>query len=264
MTYTGEAGSELFVPSRHGPAPFEAVVAAGAEFGLGLAGLCDTRLAAHGEGEPRLHPRRRQLRDPARGRPEVHVRIRHRLPRSRRLRRSPTRFPPAGWCRSRSTIPNPLLRGGEPLLRDGKPVGYARTAAYGHTLGRAVGLAMIEVDEPVAEDVDRGGRVHHARVRGPPCGRRTDHREPPPPLRPHRRPLVVATCGRTAAAPCFGRDVRGRYDRERHKPPHLDEPGTGISRVGERRAVEAERREVGRGRRYRARSCRSHRTTTRT
>jgi 4-methylaminobutanoate oxidase (formaldehyde-forming) len=32
----------------------------------------------------------------------------------------------------------------EVIRRDGRPVGYLRAASYGHTLGGAVGLAMIE------------------------------------------------------------------------------------------------------------------------
>jgi 4-methylaminobutanoate oxidase (formaldehyde-forming) len=32
---------------------------------------------------------------------------------------------------------------------DGKPVGYVRAASYGHTLGGAVALAMVEGGEPV-------------------------------------------------------------------------------------------------------------------
>lgn len=40
--------------------------------------------------------------------------------------------------------PAPLLWGGELILCDGKPVGEVRSAAYGHTLGRSVGLALIE------------------------------------------------------------------------------------------------------------------------
>ena len=40
--------------------------------------------------------------------------------------------------------PEPLLWGGEPVLRDGRWLGYVRAAAYGHTLGGAVGLAMLE------------------------------------------------------------------------------------------------------------------------
>jgi len=53
--------------------------------------------------------------------------------------------------------PEPLLWGGEPLLRDGRWFGHVRAGAYGHTLGGAVGLA--EVEDPAgipAEAVDAG------------------------------------------------------------------------------------------------------------
>ena len=45
--------------------------------------------------------------------------------------------------------PDPLLFHGEVLLADGEPVGYLRSASYGFTLGGAVGLAMVTLDEPV-------------------------------------------------------------------------------------------------------------------
>lgn len=40
--------------------------------------------------------------------------------------------------------PLPLLYHGEPIWRDGKIVGSIRSSSYGHTLGGAVGLAMID------------------------------------------------------------------------------------------------------------------------
>ena len=40
--------------------------------------------------------------------------------------------------------PEPLMFHAEIVKKDGKPVGYVRAASYGHTLGGAVGLAMIE------------------------------------------------------------------------------------------------------------------------
>jgi 4-methylaminobutanoate oxidase (formaldehyde-forming) len=40
--------------------------------------------------------------------------------------------------------PEPLLFHAEVLLRDGVAVGYVRAASYGHTLGGAVGLALVE------------------------------------------------------------------------------------------------------------------------
>jgi len=52
--------------------------------------------------------------------------------------------------------PEPLMFHGEVILRDGQVVGDVRAASYGHTLGAAVGLAMIEGD-PVDEAYIRGG-----------------------------------------------------------------------------------------------------------
>jgi len=49
--------------------------------------------------------------------------------------------------------PEPMLHHGEIVLRDGDPVGYVRAGSYGHTLGGAVGLAMVEADEPLTADV---------------------------------------------------------------------------------------------------------------
>lgn len=47
--------------------------------------------------------------------------------------------------------PEPMMFHAEIVLRDGKPVGYIRAASYGFTLGGAVGLAMVENDEPIAK-----------------------------------------------------------------------------------------------------------------
>jgi 4-methylaminobutanoate oxidase (formaldehyde-forming) len=45
--------------------------------------------------------------------------------------------------------PKPLMFHAEIVRRNGKPVGYIRAASYGWTLGGAVGLAMIEGGEPI-------------------------------------------------------------------------------------------------------------------
>ena len=47
--------------------------------------------------------------------------------------------------------PKPLMFHAEPVWRDGQPVGYVRAASYGHTLGGAVGLAMIEGGSAVVD-----------------------------------------------------------------------------------------------------------------
>ena len=52
--------------------------------------------------------------------------------------------------------PDPMLHHAEIVLRDGAPVGYVRAGSYGHTLGGSVGLAMIEADEPITSDLIAG------------------------------------------------------------------------------------------------------------
>jgi len=47
------------------------------------------------------------------------------------------------------TDPKPLLFHAEVVSRNGRPAGYLRSASYGFTLGGAVGLAMIDADEPI-------------------------------------------------------------------------------------------------------------------
>ncbi len=68
--------------------------------------------------------------------------------------------------------PEPILYGGEPVLRDGRWLGYVRAGAYGHTLGGAVGLAMLEDEAglPAAAitdarlEVEIAGRRYPARA----------------------------------------------------------------------------------------------------
>jgi len=47
--------------------------------------------------------------------------------------------------------PEPLMFHAEPIWRNGQRVGYVRAASYGHTLGGAVGLAMIEGGNSVVD-----------------------------------------------------------------------------------------------------------------
>ena len=46
----------------------------------------------------------------------------------------------------------PLLWGGEALLRDGRPVGDLTSAGYGHTLGASVGLGYVKRADGAAID----------------------------------------------------------------------------------------------------------------
>lgn len=52
----------------------------------------------------------------------------------------------------------PMLWGGELILRDGKPVGEVRSAAYGHTLGRSVALGLLHNEAGIDKDFIESGR----------------------------------------------------------------------------------------------------------
>jgi glycine cleavage system aminomethyltransferase T/glycine/D-amino acid oxidase-like deaminating enzyme len=66
----------------------------------------------------------------------------------------------------------PMVWGGELLLRDGEPAGQVTSAAYGATVGACVGLALLRSDRPVSADdlaasafeVDLAGERLPARV----------------------------------------------------------------------------------------------------
>ena len=55
--------------------------------------------------------------------------------------------------------PEPLLYHGEPVLRDGAWFGYVRAGAYGHTLGGAVGLAMVEDEAGIPAEAIETARL---------------------------------------------------------------------------------------------------------
>jgi 4-methylaminobutanoate oxidase (formaldehyde-forming) len=53
--------------------------------------------------------------------------------------------------------PEPMMFHAEIVRRNGNGVGYIRAASYGHTLGGAVGLAMIDAGEPIDQKYLDGG-----------------------------------------------------------------------------------------------------------
>jgi 4-methylaminobutanoate oxidase (formaldehyde-forming) len=53
--------------------------------------------------------------------------------------------------------PEPMLWGGELVLRDGAPVGQVTSAAWGETLGACVGLAYVRTPVEGGHEVDVGG-----------------------------------------------------------------------------------------------------------
>jgi glycine cleavage system aminomethyltransferase T/glycine/D-amino acid oxidase-like deaminating enzyme len=151
ITYLGELGYELYIPSEQALHVYDRLVAAGARVGLRHAGLktlascrmekgyrdyghdidnTDTVLEA-GLGfavdlkKPTFLGKEAVLAQKARG--PLHKRLLQILVKD----------------------PEAMMFHAEIVHRNGKPIGYIRAASYGHTLGGAVGLAMIDAGEPL-------------------------------------------------------------------------------------------------------------------
>jgi 4-methylaminobutanoate oxidase (formaldehyde-forming) len=152
ITYLGELGYELYVPAEQALHVYERLVAAGGAFGLRHAGLkalascrmekgyrdyghdidnTDTVLeaglgfAVDVDKPGGFIGREAVLAQKASGR------LRRRL------------------AQVLVVDPSALMFHAEIVYRNGQPVGYVRAASYGHTLGGAVGLAMIDADAPI-------------------------------------------------------------------------------------------------------------------
>jgi 4-methylaminobutanoate oxidase (formaldehyde-forming) len=61
--------------------------------------------------------------------------------------------------------PEPLLHGEEPIVRDGVEVGYLRSGNYGHTLGGAMGMGYVEQPDGVTAEFVTSGS-YQIRVAG--------------------------------------------------------------------------------------------------
>jgi glycine cleavage system T protein len=159
ITYVGELGWELYVPTELAQGVYDALVAAGGEVGLRHAGyhaMDSLRLEkgyrswGHDLG-PEDTPLDAGLgfavaleKDGFVGR-EALLRERDR-PRSRRL------------LAFTLDDPEPLLLGDEPIWRDGRLVGRITSGAYGHTLGRSVGMGYVSHPEGVDTAFVRSAR----------------------------------------------------------------------------------------------------------
>jgi 4-methylaminobutanoate oxidase (formaldehyde-forming) len=159
VTYVGELGYELHVPADQGASVWEALVEAGASYGLRQVGLLAMSSLRMEKGYRDYGVDIENTDDPlvaglaftiAWDKPGGFV-GREAL-QKRRSDRS------ARMVHVLLDDPEPLLHGGEPLLLGGEWVGYLRAGDFGHTLGRSVGLAVAEHSDGVtAEWLAQGG-----------------------------------------------------------------------------------------------------------
>jgi 4-methylaminobutanoate oxidase (formaldehyde-forming) len=160
MSFVGELGWELFVPTEFALGVYDQLVASGARHGLahaGMATLESTRTEA--------------------GRLDYGLDMENSdSPLAAGLKFAVDFDKPGGFVGRDALLaeyeqrpyttrlvqfllddPEPLLHGEEPILLDGQPVGYLRSGSYGHTLGGAMGFGYVEHPGGVTADLVRAG-----------------------------------------------------------------------------------------------------------
>ena len=161
MSFVGELGWELFVPTEFALGVYDRIIEVGSEFGLAHAGmetLESTRTEAkrldYGlDVENSDSPLEAGLGfavdfdkpDGFVGRDALLAQRENRPYKSRLVQ-------------FLLEDPEALLYGEEPIIRDGKTVGYLRSGAYGHTLGGPMGLGYVDHEEGVTVDFIKSGK----------------------------------------------------------------------------------------------------------
>lgn len=158
MSFVGELGWELYVPSEFAVTVYDRIVEVGNEFDLTHAGM-ETLESARTEAGRRDYGLDMENTD---------------TPYEAGLGFALDFDKPGGFVGKEALMdqhenrpwkrrlvqfiledPVPLLYGEEPILMDGTAVGYIRSGAYGHTLGGAMGMGYVEYADGVTPDLLR-------------------------------------------------------------------------------------------------------------
>lgn len=160
MSFVGELGWELYVPSDMIVGVYDRLMEVGGEFGLINAGM-ETLESGRMEAGRRDHGLDMENSDsPLEAglafaldfdKPGGFV-GRGALVKQREARPYKNRL-----VQFLLTDPEPLLFGEEPIRRNGESVGYIRSGSYGHTLGGAVGMGYVSNDSGVTNDFIKDG-----------------------------------------------------------------------------------------------------------
>jgi heterotetrameric sarcosine oxidase gamma subunit len=146
ITYLGELGYELYVPTEQAVHVYERIVAAGAEFGLVHAGLKALASLRMEKGYRDYGHDIDNTDDPLMAGFNFAIDWDHDFVGRDALQPKRGVTPSSRLVSVLCLDPEPLMYHAEVLRRDGVEVGYVRAASYGHTLGGAVGLAMVAGD----------------------------------------------------------------------------------------------------------------------
>jgi glycine cleavage system aminomethyltransferase T/glycine/D-amino acid oxidase-like deaminating enzyme len=175
ITYVGELGYELYVPAEQAAHVYDRLAAAGGGFGLrhaGLKALASLRMEKGYRDYGHDIDNTDNALETGLGFFVDFKKPSGFIGREAALKQKTAGPPKRRLVQVLVKDPEPLLFHAEIVHRDGKPVGYVRAGSYGHTLGGAVGLAMIAAGSPIdaawlAEgrwEVDIAGRLYPASV----------------------------------------------------------------------------------------------------
>ena len=160
MSYVGELGWELYIPTEFAAGIFDCVMEAGEAFGLKLAGMhvldsCRMEKAFRHWGHDMTDedtPIEAGLGFACAFEKNIPFIGRDALLRQREEGTSKR------MVQFALEDPEPLLYHNEPIYRDGEIVGYLTSGNYGHHLGRAIGLGYIRHEGGVTADFVGSGR----------------------------------------------------------------------------------------------------------
>jgi glycine cleavage system aminomethyltransferase T/glycine/D-amino acid oxidase-like deaminating enzyme len=155
ITYLGELGYELFIPAEQAVHVYDQVLAAGAKFGLVHAGLRALGSLRMEKGYRDYGHDLDNTDDPY----ETGLGFAVDLKKPGGFLGKDALLARKAQGPLRRRLVQVLVQDAAPLMfhaevvrRDGVPVGYVRAASYGHTLGGAVGLALLEPKNVAAVD----------------------------------------------------------------------------------------------------------------
>ncbi len=161
VTYVGELGYELHVPAEYGAGVYDELMAAGADLGVrpvGLSAMSSLRLE---KGYRDFGVDIDNTDNPLEA--GLGFAVAWDKPGGFVGRDALVKARAEGPPRNRVVSllagdPAVDLFGNEPVLRDGEWAGYVRAAAYGHTVGAAVGLAQVACRDGVTSEwLGQGG-----------------------------------------------------------------------------------------------------------
>ncbi len=150
ITYLGELGYELYVPAEQAVHVYDLIVAAGPAFGLrhaGLKALASLRMEKGYRDYGHDIDNTDGPLEAGFGFAIAFDKPGGFVGREAVLARKQAGPLPRRLVQVQCLDPEPLMYHAEVVRRNGDPVGYVRAASYGHTLGGAVGLAMIEAGD---------------------------------------------------------------------------------------------------------------------